>query len=60
MVERLKQRLRSPSTGLGEAAEAISALLQLQADGAQSTLSLDPVALFIATLVRFVVAIRSQ
>ena len=51
MAAVLAQRLKSPRTGLVEATEAISALLQLQADGAQCTQSLDPVNLFIATLV---------
>ncbi|MCJ1468181.1 hypothetical protein MMC07_006809 [Pseudocyphellaria aurata] len=41
---------KKPRLGLAEAAEAISALLQLQADGAHSVHSSDPVALFIATL----------
>ena len=52
MAAQLTQRLRLPRTGLPEATEAISALLQLQADGAQSCQELDPVNLFISTLVR--------
>ena len=51
MAAILTQRLKSPRTGLTEATEAISALLQLQADGAQCAQNLDPVNLFIATLV---------
>lgn len=47
----LTQRLRNPRLGLAAATEAISALLQLQADGAHSVQGTDPVALFIASLV---------
>lgn len=52
MAAVLTKRLQAPATGLSAATEAISALLQLQADGATSCQGLDPVNLYITTLVR--------
>ena len=52
MVTLLTQRLSKARTGLTEATEAIGALLQLQADGAHAAQGLDPVHLFVSTLVR--------
>ena len=51
MAAVLTQRLKSPRTGLTEATEAISALLQLQADDAKCMQNVDPVNLYVATLV---------
>ena len=60
MVGVLTQRLTNKGTSLSEATEAISAILQLQADGAQSTLQLNPVELYITTLVRWRISSSSS
>ena len=60
MVGVLTQRLKSSGTGMAEASEALSALLQLQADGARSTQDLDPVDLQITTLVGLLGCIKGS